>query len=65
MARQSEVTKKGKRPAGIPGDRFRVQLKGNQYYVINQATGLTVAGPFKTRAAAQKRSDTLERTAGR
>jgi hypothetical protein len=61
----TKTTKTKGRTVGIPGDVFRVQLKGNQYFVVNADTRLTVAGPYKTRDQAQKRADELERTRGR
>jgi hypothetical protein len=64
LAAQKAAKSKG-RTVGIPGDVFRVQLKGNQYFVINADTRMTVAGPYKSRDAAQRRSDDLERTKGR
>jgi hypothetical protein len=57
--------KEAGRMVGIPGDVYRVQLKGSQFYVINADNRVTVAGPYKTRAWAQRRADELERTAGR
>lgn len=42
--------------------RYQVQIKGNLYYVINTANGMTVAGPYESRIAAQDRADQLERT---
>jgi len=64
LAAQKATKSKG-RTVGIPGDVYRVQLKGNQYFVINADTRMTVAGPFKSRERAQARSDELERTKGR
>jgi hypothetical protein len=61
----AKKAKKPERPAGIPGDVYRVQLRGNAYYVINEKTRVAMGGPFKTRDAAQRRADELERTAGR
>jgi hypothetical protein len=53
------------RSIGIPGDVYRVQLKGNQYFVLNADSRVTVAGPYKSRDAAQRRADELERIKGR
>jgi hypothetical protein len=58
-------TKSKGRTVGIPGDVYRVQVKGNQYFVVNADTRMTVAGPYKSRDAAQQRADQLERTKGR
>jgi hypothetical protein len=41
--------------------KYQVEVRGNQYYVINTKTHVTVGGPFKTRDAAQNRADQLER----
>jgi len=62
---RSPVTKKAGRKVGIPGDIFRVEIKGNSFYVINAATKVIMAGPYQDREAAQKRADALQRTAGR
>jgi hypothetical protein len=58
-------TKTRGRTVGIPGDVYRTEIRGSQYFVVNATTRVTVAGPYKTREAAQKRSDELERTRGR
>lgn len=41
--------------------KYQVEVRGNQYFVINTHTHITAGGPFKTRDAAQKRADQLER----
>lgn len=47
----------------IPG-RFWVQLKGRQYFVLDTQSGMTMGGPFRTRAEAQAKSDALEKNMG-
>src|SRR5262249_28393704 len=61
LSSKKDTRTKG-RKVGIPGETYRVELKGNAYYVANAATRVSVAGPYKTREAAQRRSDELERT---
>jgi hypothetical protein len=56
------ATTKGKRPVGIPGDRYRVDQKGALYWVVDAKTGTVMAGPFRSRPNAQQRADQLERT---
>lgn len=51
-----------KTPHGIAGDRFVTELKGNAYYVVDVKTGGIVGGPYRTREAAQSRSDALQQT---
>jgi hypothetical protein len=65
MARNLSARKdqKGKgRRVGIPGDVYRVEIRGNSYYVVNSQTRVTVGGPYKSRQAAQEKADALERT---
>jgi hypothetical protein len=57
-----KATKTKGRTVGIPGDIYRTEIRGNQYFVVNASTRVTVAGPFRTREAAQRRADELERT---
>jgi hypothetical protein len=59
------AAKKPERPAGVAGDRFVVQLKGNWYYIIDAKTRLIAGGPYNTRWEAQEKADALERTKGR
>ena len=61
----TKAKKKPQRPAGIPGDKYVVQIKGRWYYVINTHTKLIAAGPYNTRPEAQEVADQRERTAGR
>jgi len=42
--------------------KYQVEVRGNQYFVVNTKTHVTAGGPFKTREAAQHRADQLERT---
>jgi hypothetical protein len=53
------------REVGIPGDLYRVEIKGRWYYVVNSKTRVIMAGPFDTRAQAQEVADQRERIAGR
>jgi hypothetical protein len=62
MTPAKKVATKGKRPVGIPGDRFRVDQKGTLFYVLDAKTGTVMAGPFRSRPNAQQRADQLERT---
>jgi len=62
---RSSVTKKTGRKTGIPGDFFRVEIKGNSYYVLDARTRVIVGGPYNTREAAQERADALQRMKGR
>ena len=52
-------------PHGIAGDRYVVELRGNAYYVLDAKTGGIVGGPYRTREAAQSRSDALQQTVTR
>jgi hypothetical protein len=40
---------------------FQVELRANQFFVIDTKTRALVAGPFKSRIGAQERADELER----
>jgi hypothetical protein len=41
---------------------YQVEIRGNQYYVIHTTKGRALSGgPFKTREAAQRRADELEK----
>ena len=62
MARATK--KEQKKPAGIPGDRFRVQLKGRRYYIVDSLTSMVMGGPFTDRGLAQEKSDAMERNLG-
>ena len=42
-----------------------VELRGNAYYVFDAKTGGIVGGPYRTREAAQSRSDALQQTVTR
>ena len=57
------------REVGIPGDKYRVELRGASYWVINADTGAIMGGPWQLRAGsakprekAQERADMLNRT---
>ena len=39
---------------------YQVEIRGNQYYVIDTANRAIVGGPFRSRNAAQERADALE-----
>jgi hypothetical protein len=54
--------KKKRREVGIPGDRYRVELRGLSYYVIDAATGGIMGGPWGSRDPAQQRADLLNVT---
>ena len=41
--------------------RFKVQVRGTGYVVIDSRTGLIAAGPFTDRGRAQSAADELER----
>jgi hypothetical protein len=40
---------------------YQVEVRGNQYFVIDTKNVALVGGPFKSRTAAQEKADTLER----
>jgi hypothetical protein len=42
--------------------KYQVEVRGSQYYVVNTKTHVTVGGPYKKREAAQEKADQLERT---
>jgi hypothetical protein len=44
---------------------YQVEIRGNQYYVLNVQTRAISGGPFKTREEAQKRADELEKRSPR
>jgi len=39
-----------------------VDIRGNQYFVIDTANGAIVGGPFKDRIKAQEKADRLEKS---
>jgi hypothetical protein len=43
-AKKTTKATKTKQPIGIPGDKFRVEQKGTQFFVLDATTGTTVAG---------------------
>jgi hypothetical protein len=52
---------------GLPGDRYRVELRGASYWVIDAATGGVMGGPWavrngRARERAQERADMLNMT---
>jgi hypothetical protein len=59
------VRKKTKAPAGIPGDRYVVDLIGRQYYILDADTGLVMGGPSFSRERAQETADKLNANLGR
>jgi hypothetical protein len=52
------------RKRGLAGDRFSVELRGRQYFVIDVNTGMVFGGPFPDRVTAQEKADALERNLG-
>jgi hypothetical protein len=40
---------------------YQVEIRGNSYYVIDTTNSALVGGPFKSREAAQRRADELEK----
>ena len=38
------------REVGIPGDKYRVELRNAAYWVINADTGAIMGGPWQLRA---------------
>ena len=45
--------------------KYQVEQRGQQYFVVDTKTGATAGGPFKTRSAAQERADALDRRSWR
>ena len=57
-------------PVGIPGDRYRVEVRGASLWVIDAATGMVMGGPWRlrdggAREKAQERADMLNMVHGR
>ena len=44
--------------------RFEIELRGHQYYVVDTKTDATVGGPFRKREKAQQKADEMERRTG-
>jgi hypothetical protein len=44
--------------------RYQVELRGHQYYVLDTKTRATVGGPYKKRTSAQDKADQMERRSG-
>jgi hypothetical protein len=45
-------------------DRFYIEVRGSQYFVIDRRSGMTMAGPFGDRTEAFRQADALERSMG-
>jgi hypothetical protein len=52
---------RSERQHGIPGDRYVVELRGRQYFVVDAITSMTAGGPYIDRNTAQLRADQLNR----
>jgi DNA anti-recombination protein RmuC len=63
-SRTKKATYSTKTPHGIAGDRFVVELKGRQYFVIDAKTSMVMGGPYSDRVLAQNRADALQRNLG-
>jgi hypothetical protein len=65
VARQTKP-KKEQRRYGIPGDVYRVELRGQRlYFVIDARNGGIMGGPYSNRDQAQGRADQLNLTVTR
>jgi hypothetical protein len=65
MTRRTKTTKKPpeQRDVGIPGDKYRVELRGQHlYYVVDADTRGIMGGPYSNRDQAQRRADQLNLT---
>lgn len=61
--RTTKATRREKeqRQRGLVGDRFVVELRGRQYFVIDARTGMTFGGPYRDRVTAQEKADAVNR----
>jgi hypothetical protein len=48
-----------KQPPGPAGDRYVVEVRGRQFFVINASNGMVV-GVYSDRVSAQRRADALQ-----
>jgi hypothetical protein len=65
MKHREKVT--SSRDIGIPGDKYRVEVRGSSYWVIDASTGAVMGGPWwvrggRAREKAQQRADMLNMT---
>ena len=67
MVARSTVGRDKRDDVGIPGDKYRVELRGASFWVINADTGGVMGGPWRmrdgrAREKAQERADMLNMT---
>jgi hypothetical protein len=60
------AAKQAQPQVGIPGDRYRVDLRGRAYWIVDSQTGGLFGGPYaigpEGRMSAQARCDQLNAT---
>jgi hypothetical protein len=62
MAGPTTVT--GQRKRGQAFDRYQVDLRGKQFFVVDTRSGMTMGGPYVDRIRAQAQADLLNRSLG-
>jgi len=73
MARREKAKETKAKTYGIAADRYVVELRGSQFFVVDALNGGIVGGPYSARgamatqgrAAAQARADSLNATVTR
>jgi hypothetical protein len=55
---------KGRTPKSTEKLPFVVELRGRQYFVIDNRSGMTFGGPYTDRLVAMQKADALNQTLG-